>query len=530
MIFRFVRGNNNKYFVYIEGITTSNDIQLFDIIKKTLYRSEYNPFVKGTFSKTLEYSYLFNNYIFPYQFWGDVKTQCEKVKNVLIPEENIKLINDPYESGLFKYIDRISFDNWLKTISPPKTILLDDENYKYQQDAVFNALNSPTSRIEIATAGGKTFITYMYCRFIIEHNEELELNSDSIKILIVVPSQLLCTQLKRDFDEYNVNNKTSKIIVETIYSNSKKVANANVVCGTYQSLREYEPGYFDDFSVFICDELHRAKSYSIRNGIYCKMKNLKYILGMTGSFPEYKKLDYLHIVSMFGSNVMNIKSKDLIEKGVANKVKIKRLKLHYYDDYNVSHKHISDLIDLSVIDENDEYFGKKKYMLEKDYFQHNTSRIKLISQLLNRFLENSIIFVDTVEYCNTLYDYLTKANPNIRFDIIHGKIKNREEILENFRNTKDHNVIIATYGTMSTGISIKSLTNAYIVDSGKSQIRIKQSIGRLMRLMNDKHESIVFDFYDDIYGSSFKNHSIERYKTYQNEGLDIEEFVINLHV
>ena len=144
------------------------------------------------------------------------------------------------------------------------------------------------------------------------------------------------------------------------------------------------------------------------------------------------------------------------------------------------------------------------------------------------FDENSIIFVDTIAYCDELYDFLTRRCPDRHFEIIHGTVKDRDGIIQRMRETPNKFVLIATYGTMSTGVSIKNLTNAYIVDGGKSTIRIKQSMGRLMRMLDDKHTSKIFDFYDNIPSTAFRRQAMERLRIYKNEKLRIEKFDVKI--
>lgn len=87
-------------------------------------------------------------------------------------------------------------------------------------------------------------------------------------------------------------------------------------------------------------------------------------------------------------------------------------------------------------------------------------------------------------------------------------------------------------GTLSTGISINNIHNIFLVESYKSEVIIKQTIGRLMRLYKDKDFATVVDFVDDFSykkkkGIIFK-HSEERKKIYKKDNYPIEEFKIKL--
>ena len=536
MKFKFLCGKNHKDFVKMTDLVTKEDFDLYNVIKEVLYRKEYMPFVKANYdNKWVEHSYLFNDYIFPFQFWGDVERVCKTLPH-LIPESEVILQDDPRKTGYYSQLKREDYEAWLKSLKIPDDISLDREEYSYQPESAFRGINNHVARISVATSGGKTFLTYLYCKCLID------VIKTPGRILIIVPSKLLCKQLKDDFAHYDEKND-NKILVETIYSNSKRIAGAKVVCGTYQSLKNYDVDYFDDFTVCICDELHRAKAYSIRNEIYSKIHNADYFFGMTGTFPPYKSLDYLHIVSMFGEEVVKVTVKQLIDTHIANNVNIKSIQITYFNsDKNNPKDKVSSFDEIldNFPEICPEYFDKhqeecsdeeslreflevlkqdpnKRYYAEKTYFQYNLRRTAIIAKLVNMFDENSIIFVDTIAYCDELYDFLTRRCPDRHFEIIHGTVKDRDDIIQRMRETPNKFVLIATYGTMSTGVSIKNLTNAYIVDGGKSTIRIKQSMGRLMRMLDDKHTSKIFDFYDNIPSTAFRRQAMERLKIYKNE-------------
>ena len=547
MKFKFLCGKNHKDFVKMTDLVTKEDFDLYNVIKEVLYRKEYMPFVKANYdNKWVEHSYLFNDYIFPFQFWGDVERVCKTLPH-LIPESEVILQDDPRKTGYYSQLKREDYEAWLKSLKIPDDISLDREEYSYQPESAFRGINNHVARISVATSGGKTFLTYLYCKCLID------VIKTPGRILIIVPSKLLCKQLKDDFAHYDEKND-NKILVETIYSNSKRIAGAKVVCGTYQSLKNYDVDYFDDFTVCICDELHRAKAYSIRNEIYSKIHNADYFFGMTGTFPPYKSLDYLHIVSMFGEEVVKVTVKQLIDTHIANNVNIKSIQITYFNsDKNNPKDKVSSFDEIldNFPEICPEYFDKhqdecsdeeslreflevlkqdpnKRYYAEKTYFQYNLRRTAIISKLINMFDENSIIFVDTIAYCDELYDFLTRRCPDRHFEIIHGTVKDRDGIIQRMRETPNKFVLIATYGTMSTGVSIKNLTNAYIVDGGKSTIRIKQSMGRLMRMLDDKHTSKIFDFYDNIPSTAFRRQAMERLKIYKNEKLRIEKFDVKI--
>ena len=93
-------------------------------------------------------------------------------------------------------------------------------------------------------------------------------------------------------------------------------------------------------------------------------------------------------------------------------------------------------------------------------------------------------------------------------------------------------IIIASYGTFSTGINIKRLHNVIFASPSKSRIRNLQSIGRVLRRGSGKVKAILYDIADDCTKNSRKNytlnHLIERIKIYNEENFNYEIITIQL--
>ena len=99
-------------------------------------------------------------------------------------------------------------------------------------------------------------------------------------------------------------------------------------------------------------------------------------------------------------------------------------------------------------------------------------------------------------------------------------------------------MIIGSAQTVSTGLNIRRLHNFFATSSTKSSIRLNQSIGRGMRLHEDKDMMRYFDFIDDFSkktktGKTLnKNyvlkHSYERLNEYLSAGYPIKELEIQV--
>jgi superfamily II DNA or RNA helicase len=78
----------------------------------------------------------------------------------------------------------------------------------------------------------------------------------------------------------------------------------------------------------------------------------------------------------------------------------------------------------------------------------------------------------------------------------------------------------------STGINIKNLHNIFLVALGKAFIRLVQSIGRGLRLHENKNKLRIYDIYDNMKYSD--SHAEERRRIYEKEVIRIIDREIGL--
>ena len=97
-----------------------------------------------------------------------------------------------------------------------------------------------------------------------------------------------------------------------------------------------------------------------------------------------------------------------------------------------------------------------------------------------------------------------------------------KEIVENEKDA----IIIASFGTFSTGINIRNLHNIVFASPSKSKIRVLQSLGRGLRRSESKMDVRLFDLSDDIKQGSRQNYTLthftERLNIYNEEQFNYE--------
>ena len=110
-------------------------------------------------------------------------------------------------------------------------------------------------------------------------------------------------------------------------------------------------------------------------------------------------------------------------------------------------------------------------------------------------------------------------------------VDDREHIRRLVEN-EDDQIIVASYGTFSTGINIKRLHNLVFASPSQSRVRNLQSIGRVLRQYRGKEVATLYDIADDISRDSGKNytlrHLFERLKIYKEENFNYEIVEIKL--
>jgi superfamily II DNA or RNA helicase len=93
-------------------------------------------------------------------------------------------------------------------------------------------------------------------------------------------------------------------------------------------------------------------------------------------------------------------------------------------------------------------------------------------------------------------------------------------------------IVVASYGTFSTGINIKNLHNIIFASPSKSRVRNLQSIGRGLRISETKTSATLFDIADDLRHKKHENftlkHFAERIKIYSEEKFDFRIYKIEL--
>ena len=367
----------------------------------------------------------------------------------------------------------------------------------YQIKGVYDALKFNRKLLISPTASGKSLMIYTLTRYHLEHKR---------KVLIIVPTTSLVEQMFKDFTDYGWD---SESYCHKIYSGKEKQSNLPVTITTWQSVYKLEKKYFENFDVVIGDEAHLFKSKSLVS-IMTKLLDCKYRYGFTGTLDGTQTHKWV-LEGLFGPSYKIIRTDELISGGYLSKLSIKILIL----------KHPAKKFDT--------------YEDEIQYLISHEQRNNFIKNLTLDQKGNTLILYSRVEdHGMPLYEIINKSKEANRkcFFVFGGVAAEEREKVREITESEDNAIIIASYGTFSTGINIKRLHNIIFASPSKSRIRNLQSIGRVLRKGDGKIKAILYDIADDItYGSSRNytmNHLMERIKIYNEENFDYEMLTIPL--
>ena len=393
-----------------------------------------------------------------------------------------KFYGDPFEEN--EMISHEGVTDYMKSISRY-------EPRDYQIDAVYDALKYNRKLLISPTASGKSLMIYSILRYFVDTNKN---------ILIVVPTTSLVEQMYKDFEDYGWD---AENYCHKIYSGKDKTTDKNVIITTWQSIYNLPRKFFEDFDVIIGDEAHLFKSKSLV-GIMTKMDNTKYRYGFTGTLDGTQTHKWV-LEGLFGPSYKVTQTKELIDKGYLSKLNIKVLLLKHN-----GHKF-------------------NEYEEEIQYLITHQKRNNFIKNLALDLKGNSLILFNRVEtHGQPLYELInSSASKDRKIFFVYGGVDvDERERVRAITEQENDAIIIASYGTFSTGINIKNLHNVIFASPSKSRIRNLQSIGRVLRKGDNKTQAVLYDIADDITHNSKKNytlnHLIERIRIYNEEKFNYE--------
>jgi superfamily II DNA or RNA helicase len=380
-----------------------------------------------------------------------------------------------------------------KNLASALSLPMEPRDYQYLASSV--GLTKKRTVLVSPTASGKSLIIYMMIRHL--------LNSGKKRGLLIVPTINLVTQMYNDFANYSTNNGWKvDTHCQKIFGGESKIPETEVIISTWQSIYEMPKKYFAQFDFIIGDEAHTFKAKSL-TAIMTKLVNCDVRIGTTGTLDD-SKVNKLVLEGLFGPAFKVISTKELIDRKQLANFKIKCIVLKYPEVVCKAIKGYT-------------------YQDEMTFLVSHEGRNKFIRDLTVSLEGNTLVLFTYVEkHGKILLDLIKEKAGNRHVFFVFGgtEAEDREAVRTITEKEKDA-IIVASYGTFSTGVNIRNLHNIIFSSPTKSKIRSLQSIGRVLRLGENKDAATLYDLADDLRYGPYTNftlkHYEERIKIYSEE-------------
>ena len=448
----------------------------------------------------------------------------------------------------------------------------------YQYEAAYKILCWKKSISELATRAGKTLIAYMVFRYSIEY-----LGMKNI-LMIVPSIDLVKQAYGdfKEYAEFFNTECIWSGGKEVASSNLTVGTFQSLIKYIEKDSSKYNPSFFDKFDCVFVDEVHRAKASQIKNIISQEfMRNVIIAFGMTGTLPAEKTIEHYCIFSLLGAKIQAITTKQLKDAGYISDIEIYQYRLHYNDfnrtkdiwkkcvEYALSNYDLTeDKKKIELPEDKKEYllrysktpsigltsakgsiFGNSEWSdLRKEYEYINllktivsdstgTNSLALERMMIHFFEERIDLLIDDVipkcpnnmlilahhtEYINHIVDRIKETYNDTRIIVkITGSVsaKKRDKIKQLLKENNNC-ILVASYGCMSTGITLANLCYGVLFESFKSDVVNMQSIGRGLGLSDMKEKYILYDFVD-VFDNNITNkiflQGLARIKIYNRE-------------
>lgn len=370
----------------------------------------------------------------------------------------------------------------------------------YQVEIINQYLADPQCLQEIATGAGKTIITAALSSSVEPYGRSI----------IIVPNVSLVTQTETDYKNLGLD-------VGVYFGGRKEINKKHTIC-TWQSLnvlmKNTKAGtvdftideFLEDVVCLIIDEVHQAKADILKTMLTGIMAKIPIRWGLTGTIPKEKHEATSLLVSI-GKVINKLPASDLQEQGVLANCHVNIIQLQ-------------DKVDFT------------NYQAELKYLVSDKTRMAAVADIIKKANAsgNTLVLVDRIEAgailqtnLSSLFSLLKDA-PDVVFVSGGTKATLRSEQYAEIA-TSTNKIIIATYGVAAVGINIPRLFNVVLIEPGKSFVRTIQSIGRGLRMANDKDFVQITDITSSCKFS--KRHLTQRKAFYREANYPFDVLKVN---
>ena len=350
----------------------------------------------------------------------------------------------------------------------------------YQTQAINECIGNLQGIIVAPTSAGKTIITATLSKLAEKYGRSI----------VIVPNKNLVQQTEEDYRNIGLD-------VGVLYGDRKEYDRTHTIC-TWQSLNvldkkskdalddEQLSVFLNNLTTLIVDEVHMVKNMNVLHSLLTStFANIPIRWGLTGTIPE-EEYNQVSLVSAIGPIIGSLTAKELQDAGYLSKCHVNILHTQDTVVYN-------------------------NYQEELKFLVTNQPRLEWLAEEVKSISKsgNTLVLIDRIETGEKLNAFIPEAT------FISGQMKSSKR-KEHYKeiNLADNAIMIATYGTTSTGISINRIFNLVLVEPGKSFVRVIQSIGRGLRKADDKDAVEVYDIASKC---KFSNRHLLKRKKFYND-------------
>ncbi len=378
---------------------------------------------------------------------------------------------------------QVAIGNWAPEFQHPdhpvklQYVNNDFELDEYQQGAIDAIKNTRQGIVHAVTSAGKSLIILKAC---------VELGQ---RALVVVHRKVLMQQLLEDIDKY-IRDEHGNKIKPGIIGNCK-LSVGPITIAIDKTLSNHIAEYREMFGTVFLDECHLAPADTIFSLLNCL--NSRYRFGVTGTLRRKDQKEFL-IYSTFGEVIYTIGKEELLEKGRVVPVVVKTLESRTMFDWDSAVEGTGSTT--------------KARHLQNQTIALDQDRNDMILEHVRKLKGKTIVLSNYVDPCFKLAAEL-KTRHGIDAGIITGKDPKGALEAYDAMKKRDLQVIFATVGCVSTGLSISDLDHIVLISPiYNNELLLHQIRGRLMRIAEGKTHGTLWFVYDPFI---FPSHKLNRF-------------------
>jgi superfamily II DNA or RNA helicase len=269
--------------------------------------------------------------------------------------------------------------------------------------------------------------------------------------------------------------------------------------------------YFKKVNVLMVDEVHQMKRGNAITDI-TDFVTTRHTFGYTGTLPE-SKIDEWTVIGKMGPVRQIVERAKLVENKSIADVCVQFLKINYKEKPEY-------LKPNEIIGFQDQL---RDFQKEAEFLYHSDIRNGLITKIATKFGKNILIIVDRIEHGEMLRDMIkSSVGDSKEVVFISGEMPEEErDEIKRMMEQQDNVVCIAISKVFSTGVNIKNIYAAIFAFVCKAKVSLVQTVGRCVRMKDNKSMAFIFDLHDCLKYS--ERHHALREKIYNAEGFIMRE-------